>query len=38
VFDVRDAASCLAEELGEALAAFSSEIQLGQPRWNPELA
>ncbi len=38
VFDVRDAASSLAEELGEALAAYSCEIELGKPRWNPELA
>jgi hypothetical protein len=38
VFDIRDMASALSEELGEALAAFSSQISLGTPRWNPEAA
>lgn len=38
VYDIRDMASALSEELGEALAAFSSQISLGTPRWNPEAA
>ena len=36
VYDVHGSACELAEELGEALSAFSTEIALGTPKWKPE--
>ena len=36
VYGIHSAAAELAEELGEALAAFATTITLGAPKWNPD--